>query len=648
MQSIPQFITKHALIIALIILGFAGGYAARDITSDYVQRRSARNVDTATAGSAVEGYLFREVIDEISQTDRDAEKGSTPEGRTYNLTKTYLATPKGNYLISDTSQLPKSIKPNTRVSLSGTVDEKTKTATGIRVKGSGTGSEKTLSGTYNLGLVLLRTNDAVADMPDAETLRTELGNQISNLYNNASYNKLNVSLSAVYGWHTMPVATAGFCDSTGSSNIFYQEQVAQAVGLANLGNHDGFIVLTDCAPEHTLSANSTLGKQTFFFNGDPYTFSLSNVFTSQAYMYGNAQALFNSILPPYVETLLHEVGHGLGMDHARSYNCYSKVLRSDYPCFMTEYGNPFDVMGAGNYSYQPHAQSKIDLGWIEDSEVIHITASGSYRLDSFNDPSSPKKAAIIHDSLGNKVFMVEYRYPTGPTDPDAPLGRTSTLKNLRGVFVYRYAPGLVDEVQLLDAQPTSPDFQVQSSDKRLSTLARSGTNPVEGYSGEGFTEAPATDKFTDPVTGITVGPVTKAGGASRSATFTVTYPAVAAACTESAPLATSIQTGGVIRDQYPTYTRISIIVGIKNVSPITCPPASIGVSTASIPGMAQYGAVLEPVTPQTIIAGATKNFIVRFNVPTTQLPGGSYTLNISPINNSGGLISNKIIPFTLP
>lgn len=76
-------------------------------------------------------------------------------------------------------------------------------------------------------------------------------------------------------------------------------------------------------------------------------------------------------------TTIHELGHNLGLNHANAWNGSLTGTGSN-----TEYGDRFDVMGNPHYHEAAgfNTVRKSALGWLDEGNVKHVTASGVHRL----------------------------------------------------------------------------------------------------------------------------------------------------------------------------------------------------------------------------------------------------------------------------
>jgi hypothetical protein len=151
----------------------------------------------------------------------------------------------------------------------------------------------------------------------------------------------------------------------------------------------------------------------------------------------------------------HEMGHNFGLYHAGSVGCGSSVI-SPSGCTVTEYGDPFVVMGnisAGHFnSYQ-----KSVLGYISSGVVVHSSGTASYTLGPIESSGQTLYAVKIPTSNPNRTYWVEFRQSLGF---DAGISGIATLgAQVRLSYPFENqaagytASSLYDDTQFLDMTP---------------------------------------------------------------------------------------------------------------------------------------------------------------------------------------------------
>lgn len=102
---------------------------------------------------------------------------------------------------------------------------------------------------------------------------------------------------------------------------------------------------------------------------------------------------------PTVELLVHELGHALGLGHARSSDCRISPLG----CGVEETGDPFSPMGHGMLDFS--AYEKVLLGWIPPQP--HAAVAKRYVLAAPTSRSALAQALVIDADGGS--WWIEYR-----------------------------------------------------------------------------------------------------------------------------------------------------------------------------------------------------------------------------------------------
>ncbi|MCU0662412.1 MAG: M12 family metallo-peptidase [Myxococcota bacterium] len=108
--------------------------------------------------------------------------------------------------------------------------------------------------------------------------------------------------------------------------------------------------------------------------------------------------------------LSHELGHNLGMNHARSMKCSGALYKPNGAgCSFDEYGNYNDVMGNGEGVYFSAPYQRF-MGWIAAANVATAGKSGTFNLQPADGSMCGVRAVRIPipGETGN-YFYVEYR-----------------------------------------------------------------------------------------------------------------------------------------------------------------------------------------------------------------------------------------------
>ena len=106
----------------------------------------------------------------------------------------------------------------------------------------------------------------------------------------------------------------------------------------------------------------------------------------------------------------HELGHNFGLWHAGSVNCGAQVLGGS--CGVSEYGDPFDVMGNIRQMHF-NAMQKAVLNWIPSTSVkIHSSGTQTYQLSPLETGGQATYAVKI-TAAAQRTYWVEFRQPIG-------------------------------------------------------------------------------------------------------------------------------------------------------------------------------------------------------------------------------------------
>ena len=156
-----------------------------------------------------------------------------------------------------------------------------------------------------------------------------------------------------------------------------------------------------------------------------------------------------------LRTLGHELTHNLGTHHAATLSCTSGSVRVTISgnCSYSEYGDPFDIMGAS--SRHTSAWHKGQIGWLDPLAKQTVTASGTYTITPQEwSTGGVQSLRIARGSTGN-FFYLEYRRPFGTAFDTFSL----TDPAVNGVTI-RMAPEYTSKQlsYLLDTTPATSTF----------------------------------------------------------------------------------------------------------------------------------------------------------------------------------------------
>jgi len=161
-----------------------------------------------------------------------------------------------------------------------------------------------------------------------------------------------------------------------------------------------------------------------------------------------------------LRTVAHELGHNLGLHHAKKLECGVEVISGD--CYTVEYGDSLEIMGAPGFTGHFSAFNKDSLGWFSSepssiaSKIIEVNSDGSYILEPYESVPEGEAKAIkiqrgVDSSTGKKLwYYLEYRQPKGF---DSYLASYSDLTS--GVTMRLSTESDMNSSQLIDLTPAS-------------------------------------------------------------------------------------------------------------------------------------------------------------------------------------------------
>jgi hypothetical protein len=122
-------------------------------------------------------------------------------------------------------------------------------------------------------------------------------------------------------------------------------------------------------------------------------------------------AMINGSFGGKASTTAHELGHDLGLLHAGSETCMSGGVRVQisHECTVSEYGDPFDVMGNQGYRHNS-GWNLAKLGILGPENVKTVEASGIYTLHSALSPTSQPTVLRIPRTESAGGFVSSWYY----------------------------------------------------------------------------------------------------------------------------------------------------------------------------------------------------------------------------------------------
>ena len=156
----------------------------------------------------------------------------------------------------------------------------------------------------------------------------------------------------------------------------------------------------------------------------------------------------------------HELGHNFGLYHAGSLDCSANVIAAS-GCAVTEYGDPFDIMG-NIRSMHFNAYQKQLLGYIAGSTVAtHSAGSTTYTLGPIELAGQSQYAVKVPTSNTKRTYWLEFRQPIGFDSALASFPNNGAQVRLARPFENNSCGGCTgtyDDTQFLDMTPSTGAF----------------------------------------------------------------------------------------------------------------------------------------------------------------------------------------------
>jgi hypothetical protein len=334
----------------------------------------------------------------------------------------------------------------------------------------------------------------------------------------------------------------------------------------------------------------------------------------------------------------HELGHNFGLYHAGSLDCGAATIATS-GCSVTEYGDPFDIMGNQRPMHLA-AYQKLLLGYIAGGTVAtHSAGSTEYTLQPIELAGQSQYAVRVPTGNANRTYWIEFRQPLGFDSGLSAFPNLGAQVRLAMPFEWNNCGGCTgnyDDTQFLDMTPATPAF----TDGTL-LATKSFTDSLHNITFE-VTSANATAMKVKVTVGSAAAPTTTTLASSvnpstpgQSVTFTATV-------TGSAPTGTVAFT-----DNGATITGCGAVnlVGSGNTRTAACATAALGAGThpivASYSGNAANAASASAALSQVVSSpGPTASSTTLASSSNPAIVGAAitFTATVSGSNPTGTVV----------
>ncbi len=295
-----------------------------------------------------------------------------------------------------------------------------------------------------------------------------------------------------------------------------------------------------------------------------------------------------------VQLATHELGHGMGLNHARTRE-YPGPPRIPLGAIgaagtLVEYGDNFSTMGTGAGFYGAQHAQQI-LGWLTPSNYTQVQTAGTYAVSAYETRPATglvKALRVLRDVASNSWLWIEYRANSGIYD--GTLGSQVSF----GALIHYEDATTGAYTGLLDFTPSTTSFL----DPAL----------VAGQT------------WTDPYSNLSITANGVAGGVLNVG---VSYGS--AVCTPGSPTVTLSPSNPTVSAGGST----SITVTVKNNNAAACPIFAYGLTAAQPAGFSGTFSA----TSLSLAGGATGTAILTETAGSTT---GTFALSVTATDSGTG------------
>jgi M6 family metalloprotease-like protein len=251
-------------------------------------------------------------------------------------------------------------------------------------------------------LAVILANNPGAPAPDltkgriGELVFGASGRSAVTFYKEASYGQLDLT-GDVFGWYTL--------DRVYKCGEFAQLRTAALKAAdtdIDFTRYSRVLVISPSVDGCETLGQGTVGCQALSSPGERFRASYASV------VFDDPEEL--------LLTLIHELGHNFGIDHARTMRFPGAAIGPDRAlAAFEEYGDLFSVMGGGEAHFS--AAQKSSLGWLKPmADYTAVESSGVFDVLPLQSSAPGIKALRVKRNSGSEALWIEYRQPTGVFD----------------------------------------------------------------------------------------------------------------------------------------------------------------------------------------------------------------------------------------
>ncbi len=279
-------------------------------------------------------------------------------------------------------------------------------------------------GVQKIAIILVRSKEVRAkDLPSKEEFKKMIfakDSAYQRFFKEASYGKIWLE-GDVYGWYVSDKIKL-------SGNSMGYQNSDMAISLADKDidyrKYDRVVIIV---PDHKSTVEGRIGGEATrgatIVKTEDGILRLSTVvvkYDTTRCEWGDVGEKERCDHTYFFSSLLHELGHNFGANHANRVDCKGEQAFIDYRydtdglCSSLEYGNYFDVMGSSNsevFHYQAYFKHLFNWLAIGDGSLISISSPGRYSLRPLEKNNAV--AAKVKNDKHERIYYLEYRTPYG-------------------------------------------------------------------------------------------------------------------------------------------------------------------------------------------------------------------------------------------